>query len=316
MLRVSAQVNMPSINSSFGSFDRVQLAALLKHFDKLFLLTDHDGTLVPDPSSNPSQEELNTANQEANKILASFNKKHNSAVLSGRPGFELHHIYNKVDPNNVLGSHGTEYLINEASRPQYQEYLEKLNKKLSKVFSQSKYKFNAKRKTHPQDGQACDLWLEKKELGTAVHFEYIQNPDEQILIKDLIKNIVTQNNSADRNNYKVKAGNGVVDIIPEGTGKEQAAKKLIQEKIQDGTYNPKSAKELLLIAGNDKPDIKIFEAAEKMGLTYLPITVGNNISYANTKTNSSHPSKQDLPQFVQFDSPKAFRGFLASLANN
>lgn len=216
-----------------------EIKALIKPYEKVYVLTDYDGTLTP-IVNYPDQAKLNA---KVKDLLKSFLKDRRFvlAIITGR---SIKEIINLVGIQGIyyIGNHGLEIkgpLLN---------FMHPVAEKLSPIIlGMCK---NLKAKFEPVNG----VIVEDKGMTASIHYRMV--PKKMIGgIKKDVKSIVKL-----YEDFEIKHGKMVVEIRPKVSwDKGDAALWLIQKLGEDG---------IPIYIGDDKTDEDAFKKISR-GLTFI-----------------------------------------------
>ncbi len=303
------------------------------------LLTDNDGTMVPERSKRDeplirrsvyaSEEEQNEKIPEAHKsakaiyqALNENDKEDRVFVISGSPKNILKGIYGGSrfrgkNLSRLIGSYGTEFIITELDKKEaYNKALENLKDTLETVvkdFCKENPELELGNRIKGSSGYAENkpnaIFMQEKDLNFVIKMRnlmdcyQLENPEEKkVELINRLDAALDRYNETAGENLQIKAikGANTYDVVPEAVDKGAVLTKLNKQYFKNEQDNPPT----LIIAGNDNSDIEAMKAADHLSLRFHPVIVGNRVQFESIQKSN--------PETLHISSPAAFRGILAT----
>ncbi|MDK2821601.1 MAG: trehalose 6-phosphate phosphatase [Clostridia bacterium] len=244
---------MSQILSKLSEGKPEQLAALVAKHEKLLIMTDYDGTLVP----IKEKPELAIPSNKLLNILRCLIKKNIViAIVSGRSIDDLKKLI-PIQSKYLVGCHGTDIIY-----PNGEEYKTINTEKLDPILDF----INDEAIKCIKDVKG--FVLERKNAAIALHYRLV---DSTLASKIVTRFITLVHPVVQRHNLEFIFGKKVVEVRPRGINKGNAVKHLI--KLNPGYYP--------IYFGDDTTDEDAFNAIKGKGIGVL-------ISLDNKTTNASY----------------------------
>ena len=234
----------------------------MKKFDGLLFLTDLDGTLLRDDG---------TISKENIDAIEYFKKEGGMfTYVTGRMPFFTQHVYEKINPNIAFGCvnggglydhRKQEYIWAKALSEKVVELLECVDKNLPHIGIQ----VNTFSKTYfAKDNSAMEVFRERKDAPNYVcDYHDVKEPLAKIILEceteediEMTKTLLNSHKLADNFDF-IRSARTLYEILPKGSGKGTALKKLIEIFGLD--------REKTIAVGDYDNDISMFQEA-KIGI--------------------------------------------------
>lgn len=249
---LSHSARLVSFESPQAVLDRIPLKG------KLLIITDKDGTLDNSHQTEAIHATPSNTIDALTSICSSSDYKHSIAVISGRSLVDLRALTGSIKGCWYYGNHGIEWHHPgeiHGNIEAHKDYLPRLDR----------YEGLLREGVSKKDILRAHVKIERDDYKLNAWWSAVEGVRESFL--DLFDYAMQESGVTDY--AEIISGINSRELLPRGAGKNYAVSAIVR------TLKP----DFIICAGNDMPDLGMYQAVSNSGISHLNVVIGSDITF-------------------------------------